>query len=82
MTSVERIEECSCFLSAHFAQDDSVRSPSQGTFQQIVEGHASFVGVGLAFRSYNVRLLDIEFGGVFDGYDPLMVGNRVGKDVQ
>jgi len=81
VSGVEGIEQSSCFLSAYFSQDDSVRPPSQGTLQQIVERHASFVGVGLAFGTYNVRLLDIEFGGVFDGYDPLLVGDRVGKNV-
>ena len=70
---IEGIEQRSCFGSADFAEDDPVRTPAQRRLQKIVEGDAGLEGIGLAFGSQNVRLLDAQLSRILDDYDPLLV---------
>ena len=73
VTRIEGIEQRPGFGSAHFAENDSVRTPAQSRLQKIVEGDAGLEGIGLAFNSQNVRLLDAKLSRILDYNDPLFV---------
>ena len=77
MAGVEGIEERSHLGSAHFAQDEPIRSPAEGGLQKFIERDVGFERVGLAFYRHNVRLLDVEFGSVLDNHDAIVVRNEV-----
>ena len=79
MAGVEGIEQRSCFDSAHFAEDDPVRSPAESGLQKVVERDVGLECIGLAFGGNNVRLLDVKFRSVLDDDDALMIGNEVGQ---
>ena len=49
VAGVEGIEQRSGFDSAHFTEDDPVRSPTQSGLQEIVERDAGLESIGLAF---------------------------------
>src|ERR1700722_11632098 len=49
MTRVERIEQSPRLFTAHFPEDDSVRSPTESRLQKIVERDGGLEGVCLTF---------------------------------
>jgi len=49
MAGVEGIEQGARLDSAHFAENDPVRSPAKGGFPKIIERDAGLERVGLAF---------------------------------
>src|SRR6266567_1834006 len=79
---IERIEERSSFCSPDFAEDDSVRTPAQGRFQEVAERDASLERIGLAFHSHNVGLLNAKLSRVLDNYDPFLVRNCLRQDIE
>jgi hypothetical protein len=80
VAGVEGIEQRSRLDSAHFAQDDPVRSPAESGLQKIVERDVGLERIGLAFDGQNVRLLDVKLRSIFDDDDALMLGNKVGQN--
>src|ERR1700689_4717092 len=79
MAGVEGIEQGARLDSAHFAENDPVRSPQKGGFQKIIERDAGLERVGLAFGRHNVRLLDVKLGGIFDDHDAIVIRNEVSQ---
>src|SRR5712692_10338978 len=79
MAGVEGIEQGARLDSAHFAENDPVRSPAKGGFQKIIERDAGLERVGLAFGRHNVRLLDVKLGGIFDDHDAIVIRNEVSQ---
>src|SRR5713226_9713000 len=77
MAGVEGIEQGSCLDSAHFAENDPVRSPAQSGLQKVIERDVGLERIGLAFGRHNVRLLDVKLGGVFNDHDPIAIRNEV-----
>src|ERR1700722_5196832 len=77
MAGVEGIEQRSRLGSAHFAENDPVRSPAESGLQEIIEGDVGLECVGLAFGRDNVRLLDVKFGRVLNDDDAIVVWNEV-----
>jgi hypothetical protein len=77
MAGVEGIEQRSRLDSAHFAENDPVRSPAESGLQKIVERDVGLERIGLAFGGNYVRLLDVKLGGVFDDDDAIVVRNEV-----
>jgi hypothetical protein len=59
MARVEGIEKRSSLDSAHFAQDDPVRSPPESGLQKVIERDVDFERIALAFDRQDVRLLDM-----------------------
>src|SRR5580698_2981934 len=79
MAGIEGIEERSRLDSAHFAENDPVRSPAESGLQKIIEGDVGLERIGLAFCRHNVRLLDVKFRGIFDDHDAIIVRNEVSQ---
>ena len=79
VAGVEGIEQRSRLDSAHFAEDDPVRSPAESGLQKVVESDVGLERVGLAFDGQNVRLLDLQFRSIFDHDDAFMIRNEIGQ---
>src|ERR1700677_1291755 len=79
MARVEGIEQCSRLDSAHFAQDDPVRSPAESGLQKIVERDVGLERVGLAFDRQNVRFLNVKLRSILNDDDAIPVGNEVSQ---
>src|ERR1700674_1181792 len=77
MAGVEGIEQRSRLDSTDFAENDPIRSPTEGGLQKIIEGDVGLERVGLTFGRYNVRLLDVKLGGVLNDHDAIVVRNEV-----
>jgi hypothetical protein len=77
MAGVEGIEQRARLDSAHFAQDDAVRSPAESGLEKVVESDVGLERIGLAFDGQNVRLLDLQFRSIFDDDDALMIRNEI-----
>ena len=82
VAGIEGIKQRPRFDSAHFAQNDSIRSPAQSRLQKIVERDASLERIGLAFNGEYVRLLDPKLGRILDHDDALLLRNRLSKNVE
>ena len=79
---VEGIKQGPRFDSAYFTQNNPIRSPAQSRLQKIVEGDSSLERVCLAFNGEYVRLLDPQFGRIFDDDDALLLRNRLSENVE
>src|SRR5487761_1175472 len=64
-------------FSAHFAQNDPVRSPAESRLQEIVERDICLERIGLAFDRKNVWFLDVQLGSIFDDDDALLFRDRI-----
>ena len=82
MAGVERIEQRPRFDSAYFTQDDPVRSPTESGLEKIVESDGGLERIGLALDGKHIRLLDMQFGGVFDNDDALFLWDRVRQNAE
>ena len=82
VAGIEGIEQRSRLDSADFAENDPVRTPSQSRLQKIVKRDLGLEGIGLAFDSENVRLLDAKLRRIFDDDNALIVGNCLGHDIE
>src|SRR5580698_626621 len=82
MAGVKGIEQRPRFDSAHFTQNDPVRSPPECRLQRIFEGDVGLECIGLAFDRQNVWLLDVKLRGIFDDYDAILFWNEVGQNPQ
>ena len=84
MAGVHRLQQVECFGSAHFADDDAFWAHTQAVAHQVAHGDLAFAfEVGRPrFQAHHVRLLQLQFGGVFAGNDALVVGNKLGEAVE
>ena len=80
MAGVEGIEQRARLDSAHFAEDDPVRSPAESGLQKIVERDVGLERIRLAFDGQNVRLLDMKLRRILDHDDALVLRNRIRQD--
>src|SRR5271170_5665647 len=58
VAGIEGVEQRSRLDSADFSENDPVRTPAKCRLQKIVKCDPGLEGIGLAFDSENVRLLD------------------------
>ena len=81
---VHGLQHVQRLLAAHLAHDDAVGTHTQGVDHQFadVDGAVAF-DVGRArFHARHVRLLQPQFGGVFDGDDALVFRDVAGERVE
>ncbi len=78
------LEHVEGLAAAHLADDDAVGAHAQGVAYEVADGDAAVaLDVGRArFEADDVRLLELEFGGVLDGDDALALGDEPGERVQ
>ena len=71
VTGVHRLQHVQRFLAADFADDDAVGTHTQAVDQQfaLADGAVAFEVRRTGFQARHVRLLQLQFGRVFDGDD-------------
>ena len=71
MTRVHGLQHVERFLAADLADDDAVGPHTQAVDQQFALPHraAAFEIRRAGFQAHHVRLLQLQFGRVFDGDD-------------
>lgn len=82
MTGVHRVQQCLCFRSAYFANNDAIRAMTENSPQQIIKCDLAAVGVQLRLRGDHMGLTDAQFRGVFDDKDALLLRDRIGQHVR
>src|ERR1700683_1955576 len=84
VTGVHGLQHIEGFFAADFADHDAVGAHTQTVDDQLTLADGAFaldVG-GPGFEADDVFLLELKFGGVFDGDDALYIGNVSGKNVE
>ena len=84
VAGVHGLQQVERLRSADFADDDAFGAHTQAVANQFAHGDLALaldVG-GAGFQPDHVRLLQLKFGGVFAGDDPLVVVDVVGQAVQ
>jgi hypothetical protein len=68
VAGVHRGEKVEAFRATNFAQDDAVRTHTQGVLHEVTDGDRAFAFKvrRAGFERQPVRLLQAKFGGVFD----------------
>ncbi len=79
MTRVERVEQRPRLHAAHFAEDDSVRSPTESRLQKIVERDIGLESICLTFDGQHIRLPNSKLRRILDDDDALMLGDRLAR---
>ena len=84
MTGVHGLQKIERLRSADFADDDAFRAHTQAVLDQVTHGDLAFAfEIGRpCFQAHNVRLLQLQFGGVFAGDDALVIVDELGQSVQ
>ena len=74
MTGVHGLQHVQRFLAADFADDDAVGTHTQAVDQQFALPHRAVClrGWRAGFQAHHMRLLQLQFGRVFDGDDALL----------
>ncbi len=80
MARVERVEQCPRLFTAHFAEDDPVRSPTESRLQKIIERDVGLEGIGLTFGGQHIRLPDAKLSRILNHDDALMLGDRLSHE--
>ena len=84
VAGVHRLQQVERFGSADFADDDAFRAHTQAVLDQVAHGDLAFAfEVRRArFQAHHVRLLQLQFGGVFAGDDALVVVDELRQAVE
>jgi hypothetical protein len=84
MTGVHRLQQVEHFGAAHLADDDAFGTHTQAVLDQVAHGDLALaLKVGRAgFEPDHMRLLQLEFGGVFAGDDALVFIDIGGQAVE
>ena len=84
VTRVHGLQHVERFLAADFADDDAVGPHTQAVDQQLALPHraVAFEVGGPGFQTRHVRLLQLQFGRVFDGDDALLARDEAGERVE
>ena len=75
MTGIHGLQHVERLARTHFADDDAVRTHPQGVPNQVSlrDLPATFKARWPRFQAHNVRLLQLQFGCVFHGNNPLVL---------
>ena len=78
VAGVHRLEHVQRFFAADFADDDAVRPHTQCVHHQVALAYGAFAfDVGRpGFETHDVPLLQLQFGGVFDRDDALVLADE------
>ncbi len=84
MTGIHRLKHIEDLGPSHFSDDNSVRPHTQAVSDQIALGHFSLVFDvwGSRFQADNVSLFEMEFRGILDRDNPLIVGDKSRQDIE
>src|SRR5882672_11274060 len=84
MAGVHGLQQVERFGSADFADDDAFGAHTQAVPDQFAHRDLAFaLDVGrTGFQPYHMRLLQLQFGGVFAGDDALIVLDEMGQAVK
>ncbi|KTT92345.1 hypothetical protein NS44R_14630, partial [Mammaliicoccus sciuri] len=84
VAGVHRLQQVERFGAADFADDDALGAHTQAVADQLAHGDLALaLDVRRpGFQPHHMRLLQLEFGGVFAGDDALVVLDIVGQAVQ
>ena len=84
MAGVHGLQHVEGFFAADLADHDAVGAHTQTVDDQLAHAHGTFAfDVGSSgFEADDVFLLELQFGGVFDGDDALDVGNVAGENIE
>ena len=82
MTRVEGVEQSPRLFTAHFPEDDSVRSPTESRLQKIVERDVGLEGICLTFSGQHIRLPNSKLSRILNHHDALMLGDRLSHDLE
>ena len=81
VTGVHGLEHVEGFFAADLTNDDAVRTHTQAVDQELalINGALAFDIGWTSFETHHVFLVELQFGGVFDGNDALAVG-QIGRE--
>src|SRR5579862_375907 len=81
---VHGLQHVEGFFATHLADHDAVGAHTQTVDYELAHLHGAFAfNVGRAgFETHDVFLLELQLGGVFDGYDAFGVRNIAGQNVE
>ena len=84
VAGIHGLQHVQRFTATDFADDDAVRSHTEGILHQVADGDGAFAfDVRRArFQGHHVGLLKTKFSGVFDGDDTFIAGDEGGKHIQ
>ena len=84
MAGVHGLQHVQRFAAADFADDNPVRTHTEGVLHQIPDGDLpfSFNVRRPSFQCHHVGLLQTKFCRIFDGHDTFIVGNERRNDIQ
>jgi len=83
MTCVWELQEIECFTPAYLTEDDPVGTVAEGCFQEIADAHSRQAVLWLpGFEANEVVLAHLNFRGVFDEENSLILGNEFSKNIQ
>ena len=84
MARIHGLQQIERLRSAHLADDDPFRAHTQAVLDQIAHGDLAFAfDIRRArFEPHDMRLLQLEFGGVFAGDDAFVVVDIAGQAIQ
>ena len=84
MAGVHGLQQVEGFRSAHFADDDAFGAHAQAVAHQIAHGDLALAfQIGRPrFQPHHVRLLQLQFGGVFAGDDAFFFVDERGQAVE
>ena len=84
MAGVHRLQHVQRFPATDLSNHNPIRAHTQRVAQQFADRHFTLaLGIGWpAFKPDDVVLLDLELDGIFDGDDPVGLGQEGGKHIQ
>src|ERR1700756_2421255 len=84
MTGIHRLQHVKCFFAADFADDDAVGAHAETIDKELTlanRSHALDVG-GTGLQPDNILLCKLQFRGVLDGHEPLILRYVLREDIQ
>ena len=84
VAGVHGLKQVESLGATHLADDDPLGAHTQAVLDQIAHGDLAFaLEVGRAgFKAHDVRLLQLQFGGILAGDDPLIFLDKAGETVE
>src|SRR5256885_14813610 len=83
MTGVEELQEIECLTAANFTEDDAVWTMAEGCFQEVADAHSRQTVLWLpSFKTNEVALVHLNFGGVFDEEKSFVRWNEFPENIQ
>ena len=83
VTRVQKLQKIECLASANLAENDAVRAVAESCFQKVADRHCRHAVLRLpGLEPDEIRLGHLNFGGVFNEKDSLVLGDEFPEDIQ